>query len=380
MTTRAHPVTIALALALGAGWFGFPGLLWDVAWHRTVGRDSFLSPPHVLMYTGVAVNGLVSAWALLVGRRRHGAPRGFVLSGAGFLLALAGAALDEWWHANIGKDVNLWSPPHLVGLAGTVLIAVGLVFALAAHTRYALEPRWRAPRIVLVFCFADLVHKAMVALDHYTLDAWGRTPDFYPFLLALCLPAVLVMAVRALGAGAATATVVAFSVEHVAILAVLLASGMRIPTLTPLPILPAIVLDLAMVAFMLRRAGALVPVASGAASCDARRRRSHSETRWETLAAHARRWAPCSCSSPSGSSRRTARRGPSRQPALPPSALRPTPPSTTATPCSGRRSCPMAGESLGPTPRIRRRSWTVVGSRSGRPGARPTRRHSSASS
>ena len=265
MTARAHPVTIALALALGAGWFGFPGLLWDVAWHRTVGRDSFLSPPHVLMYTGVAVNGLVSAWALLVGRWRHGAPGGFVLSGAGFLLALAGAALDEWWHVNVGKDVNLWSPPHLVGLAGTVLIAVGLVFALAAHTRYALEPRWRAPRVVLVFCFADLVHKAMVALDHYTLDAWGRTPDFYPFLLALCLPAILVMAVRALGAGAATATVVAFSVEHIAILVVLLASGMRIPTFTPLPILPAIVLDLVMVAFMLRRASALAPVVSGAA-------------------------------------------------------------------------------------------------------------------
>ena len=109
MTTRAHPVTMALALALGAGWFGFPGLVWDVAWHRTVGRDSFLSPPHVLMYTGVAVNGLVSAWALLVGRRRHGAPGGFVVSGAGFLLALAGAALDEWWHVNVGKDVNLWS-------------------------------------------------------------------------------------------------------------------------------------------------------------------------------------------------------------------------------------------------------------------------------
>jgi hypothetical protein len=265
VTTRAHPVTIALALALGAGWFGFPGLLWDVAWHRTVGRDSFLSPPHVLMYAGVAVNGLVSAWAVLVGRRRQGAPAGFVLSGAGFLLALAGAALDEWWHVNVGKDVNLWSPPHLVGLAGTVLIAVGLVFALAAQTRYALEPRWRTPRVVLVFCFADLVHKAMVALDHYTLDAWGRTPDFYPFLLALCLPAILVMAVRALGAGAATATAVAFSVEHVAVLGVLLAFGMRIPTFTPIPILPAIVLDLVLVAFTLRRASALAPVVSGVA-------------------------------------------------------------------------------------------------------------------
>ena len=63
-------ITIALVIAAGVGWFGFPGLLWDVAWHRTIGRDSFLSPPHVFMYAGVAANGLVAAWAL-VSRVRH---------------------------------------------------------------------------------------------------------------------------------------------------------------------------------------------------------------------------------------------------------------------------------------------------------------------
>jgi hypothetical protein len=92
---------------------GFPGLLWDVAWHRTIGRDSFLSPPHVPMYAGVLVNGLVSAWAILWRRQRHGAPGGFILSGAGVLLAVLGAGFDEWWHVHVGKDVNLWSPPHL---------------------------------------------------------------------------------------------------------------------------------------------------------------------------------------------------------------------------------------------------------------------------
>lgn len=214
------------------------------------------------MYTGVAANGLVSAWAVFWGRR-YGAPAGLTLGGVGFLLAVAGAMLDEWWHENVGKDVNLWSPPHLVGLAGTVLIATGLVFALAQHTRYVLEARWRAPRVILLFCFADLIHKAMVALDHYTLDAWGRTPDFYPFLLALVLPALLVTAVRALGPGAATATAVIFTVQHVLILLALLAFGMRIPTFTPIPILPALALDLVVAAFAARRASAPAAVAAG---------------------------------------------------------------------------------------------------------------------
>ncbi len=216
------------------------------------------------MYTGVAANGLVSAWAVLWGRR-HGAPAGLTLGGVGFLLAVFGAGLDEWWHANVGKDVNLWSPPHLVGLAGTVLIALGLLFALARHTRYGLEPRWWAPRVILLFGFADLIHKSMVALDHYTLDAWGRTPDFYPFLLALLLPAILVIAVRALGLGAATATAAIFTVQHVLILLALLGFGMRIPTFTPIPILPALAVDVVVAAFAARRATARAAVAAGMA-------------------------------------------------------------------------------------------------------------------
>lgn len=264
MSRAASPVTLALALALGAGWLGFPGLLWDVAWHRTIGRDTFFSPPHMLMYTGVAANGLVSAWAIVWGRR-HGAPAALALGGVGFLLALAGALLDEWWHTNVGKDVNLWSPPHLVGLAGTVLIALGLVFALARHTRYGLAPRWWGPRLILLFCFADLVHKAMVALDHYTLDSWGRTPDFYPFLLALFLPALLVTALRALGPGTATATAAIFTAEHVVILLVLLGFGMRVATFTPIPVLPALVLDVVGAAFAARRASAAAAVVAGVA-------------------------------------------------------------------------------------------------------------------
>ena len=250
MRWSPDPVTVALAIAAGIGWLGFPGLLWDVAWHRTIGRDSFFSPPHLLMYSGVAANGLVAAWGAL--RRGPGVPGGFGLAGMGVLLAVGGATLDEYWHRYVAKDVNLWSPSHLVGLAGTMLIVLGLVLALAAHTRYAAPNGWRPARWLLPFFFADLVHKSMVALDHYTLDAGGRTPDFYLFLVALLQPAILVMAVRALGPGAATAVALVFTLEHAAILSVLLAAEMRVPTFSPIPILPALAVDLVMWASSLR--------------------------------------------------------------------------------------------------------------------------------
>lgn len=242
--TNASPgvdrVTLALVIAAGVGWFGFPGLLWDAAWHRTIGRDSFLSPPHLLMYAAVAANGLVATWAAL----RHVRGPGFALMGAGFLVAVAGAVLDEAWHRWFGKDVNIWSPPHLVGLAGAMVMAIGLALAIAGHTRYRTRPGWWVPRVVLLFCFADLIHKSMVTLDHYTLDAGGRTADFYPFLMALMQPAILVAAVRAIGTGAATACASVFVLEHAGVLLVLGAAGMRIPTFSPFPLLPAIAVDL----------------------------------------------------------------------------------------------------------------------------------------
>ena len=250
-------VTLALAIAAGVGWFGFPGLLWDAAWHRTIGRDSFLSPPHILMYAAVAANGLVATWAAL---RRVRGP-GFALMGAGFLVAAVGAVLDEAWHRWVGKDVNLWSPPHLVGLAGAMVMAIGLALAIAAHTRYRTRPGWWVPRVVLLFCFADLIHKSMVALDHYTLDARGRTADFYPFLIALMQPAILVAAVRAVGTGAATASAGVFVLEHAGVLLVLVAAGTRIPTFSPFPLLPALAID----TVTSRSRGAMAAALAGAA-------------------------------------------------------------------------------------------------------------------
>src|SRR5438552_12220463 len=34
------------------------GLLWDISWHRTIGRDAFLTPAHVAIYLGAVIAGL----------------------------------------------------------------------------------------------------------------------------------------------------------------------------------------------------------------------------------------------------------------------------------------------------------------------------------
>src|SRR5215831_10872417 len=42
------------------------GLLWDISWHRTIGRDAFLTPAHIAIYLGAVIAGLsCGALALL---------------------------------------------------------------------------------------------------------------------------------------------------------------------------------------------------------------------------------------------------------------------------------------------------------------------------
>src|ERR1700733_2719832 len=36
------------------------GILWDISWHRSIGRDKFLTPPHILIYLGAIFAGLFS--------------------------------------------------------------------------------------------------------------------------------------------------------------------------------------------------------------------------------------------------------------------------------------------------------------------------------
>src|SRR4051795_2625327 len=38
------------------------GALWDISWHSTIGRDSFWTPAHMLIYLGGALPGFCCGW------------------------------------------------------------------------------------------------------------------------------------------------------------------------------------------------------------------------------------------------------------------------------------------------------------------------------
>jgi hypothetical protein len=126
------------------------GLLWDISWHRTIGRDTFWSPPHVLEQIAAMVAGLSCGWIVLsttfgsdeAAKARSVRFWGFYgpLGGWiciwGTLMMLTSAPFDDWWHNAYGLDVKIISPPHAVLAFGMIAIQIGaMVTVLARQNR-----------------------------------------------------------------------------------------------------------------------------------------------------------------------------------------------------------------------------------------------------
>ena len=78
-----------LALVFVAGGVGMLGLYLDTAWHRTFGRDTFWSLPHLLMYgSGMAVYASTLGGIAIATRLGPGGFGGPVLSPLGLRLPL----------------------------------------------------------------------------------------------------------------------------------------------------------------------------------------------------------------------------------------------------------------------------------------------------
>jgi len=228
---RRAAVWLLLAAKLVAGW----GLGWDIRWHLLVGRDSFWIPPHVLTYAAVTAAvvvafGVVAAETWLAGRGHAsgdtvrvaglaGTP-GFHLVWLGMALTIVAAPIDDLWHRLFGIDVTLWSPPHLLGLAGGQVSTLG-VLVVAREIWPASSPARTAALLLagalLLGTFAIVADPAgRIAFLHG--GVWFFT---WPVLIALFGSFSLVLTTRLVGWRSAPLVVVALLVlVHLSIVAV----------------------------------------------------------------------------------------------------------------------------------------------------------------
>lgn len=153
---RTHASRIAVPWQLAAVIFAatsvIVGLIWDISWHMTIGRDTFWTPAHLAIYTGGAVAGLASGYEVLrrsffsPGQAADGVtiwrlfrgPLGGWLCIWGAVAMLTSAPFDDWWHAAYGLDVKIISPPHAILALGFITILGGaLIMAVAEQGREA---------------------------------------------------------------------------------------------------------------------------------------------------------------------------------------------------------------------------------------------------
>ena len=126
------------------------GVIWDISWHRTIGRDTFLTPAHIAIYLSGIVAGLSCGWLVLrttfagSPAARAGAvsfwgfrgPLGAWLCIWGAIAMITSAPFDDWWHNAYGLDVKVLSPPHSILALGFTAIQLGaLLLAVAQQNR-----------------------------------------------------------------------------------------------------------------------------------------------------------------------------------------------------------------------------------------------------
>lgn len=225
-----------------AGGAGLASAYWDDSWHTTLGRDSALIPPHLLLYVSIISVGLVLAvWMV----RMFGSTRSIpaVLRAPGFLLAAAAAAAaataaaapaDAVWHAAFGRDAVLWSPPHLLSVVATTILLAALLIGLDQ----------RSSRALRVALSAALLGATQISLMEYDTDVPQFSEVLYlPLLLVTSLGAAWVIIKTAGFRYAVSFAVVAYVVFRILILIVLGVPGWIAPDI-PLALFGLVLLDL----------------------------------------------------------------------------------------------------------------------------------------
>jgi hypothetical protein len=132
------------------------GVIWDISWHRTIGRDTFLTPAHVAIYLSGIVAGLSCGWLVLrttfagtpdaraaaVSFWGFRGPLGAWMCIWGAIAMIASAPFDDWWHNAYGLDVKVLSPPHALLALGFTAIQLGaLLLAVSRQNRAGTSAR-----------------------------------------------------------------------------------------------------------------------------------------------------------------------------------------------------------------------------------------------
>ena len=124
------------------------GSNWDIVWHGVRNVETFFTPPHSVIYLGVAlaigsvITGIIQAGFRIRQQKNYATrfvvltpsllPSSLRLAAVGCALQLTAGPFDFLWHSLFGFD-GLLSPPHSVLAVGMLMTALGALIGIYAH-------------------------------------------------------------------------------------------------------------------------------------------------------------------------------------------------------------------------------------------------------
>jgi hypothetical protein len=201
------------------------GAHWDISWHRSIGRDTFWTPPHIAMQLCGVIAAITCGYLILwttfaQSRLRasasadktsvnvlgfHGPLGAFICAWGGFTM-ITSAPFDDWWHNAYGLDVKILSPPHIAAAIGIVAVEIGAMTLIAASmNRTAGRVRHRLEWLFLYVNSMILV-ALLAAVIELTNRSFLHTAICYR-VICILTPIVLAIASRATGLRWAATTV-----------------------------------------------------------------------------------------------------------------------------------------------------------------------------
>jgi hypothetical protein len=162
--SKRHEMNIIVAILITATCGSFlqiAGTSWDVTSHIMQEPETFFTPSHTVLYTGVVLLTLAAGiGGVLLFRNKELRGKSFAIA---FKLLIIGSAVslvagpsDFLWHETFGVD-GLLSPPHSVLITGMLINAVATVVGLARISIHIPSPsKQRLIKAAMVPAFAAL--------------------------------------------------------------------------------------------------------------------------------------------------------------------------------------------------------------------------------
>jgi len=169
------------------------GGVWDISWHKSIGRDSFWTAPHMLIYLCGILAGIPCGYLILSNSfgNSTGAqagsvriwgfrgPLGAFVGAWGGVAMIASAPFDNWWHDAYGLDVKVLSPPHVLLIFGILVIRIGTLLLILGHLSHAESALRTKLHALMLYTYTFLLVTSFGIFQEFLLRNYMHSALFY---------------------------------------------------------------------------------------------------------------------------------------------------------------------------------------------------------